>query len=360
MSDVSVTISVLAVFFSLAVVPVHAVDHDPAGAVVVVTVTSAPDVAATMPSIIRTAIDVELRRYGILPVSTEEPTSPMPADSDDLFLSAIERDGDFLLHVFSSPEGDRVRLAFELFALSDRQLVASSGSVESLDLTFDRAVADMTRAIVDDSRSLLAAAGSARRASPQESPTGRDSATTSDTEFIRAAPQQLIVGDEPSRETYREFMSLSVGFSPVAPMGPAATYYSFGYGATANVLVVLGPEEFFSVGGFVRAGRIDAHGAVADAILFVFPFGVSIRFSGRPAPAAPFLRLIGGAAFFRLDSERSGRLEKFVPYAGLDLGLRGRFFGSFGLELGVGIEWVFEGSIPLTHVVPAVSIITGF
>ncbi|TVR61776.1 MAG: hypothetical protein EA426_02875, partial [Spirochaetaceae bacterium] len=60
------------------------------------------------------------------------------------------------------------------------------------------------------------------------------------------------------------------------------------------------------------------------------------------------------------DSERFGRLEKYIPYAGLDLGLRGRFFGSFGLELGVGIEWVFDGSIPLTHVVPAASIMTGF
>ncbi|TVR57749.1 MAG: hypothetical protein EA426_11480, partial [Spirochaetaceae bacterium] len=319
-------------FFSLAVAPVHAVDHDSAGSVVVVAVTSAPDVATTVPSIIRTAIDVELRRYGILPVETDERTSPIPVSPEDLFSSAIGLDGDFFLHVFSSPEGDRVRLAFELFAMSDKQLVASSGSVESLDLTFDRAVAEMTRAIVDDIRALLAVAGSARRASQLERPPEQSRSVVSDDEFgpsaeagtggsgstASAEPGLLIVSDEPPRETYRELVSLSVGFSPLAPMGPAATYYSFGYGATANVLVVLGPEEFFSVGGFVRAGTIAAQGAVADATLFVLPFGVTVRLSSRPAPAAPFLRLMGGTAFFRLDSERFGRLEKYIPYAGLD------------------------------------------
>ena len=193
----------LTIFFFLTTLSAAAIEPDPAGAVVVVVITSEPGVAARVPLIVRTAIAVELRNHGISPVETDVRISATPDVPDDLFDSATELDGDFLLHVANSRDGDRLRLSGEFFALSDQSLVASARSTVNLDLTFDRAVADMTRAIIDDTRPLMAAAGSVRRQSEPDGPAEQSPRAVSDDNFDRSAEVGLGVSAPESRDTPR-------------------------------------------------------------------------------------------------------------------------------------------------------------
>lgn len=347
-----------------------------AGAAITLVVGAPEGGNETVRRIVASSIELALIRRGVLVVAgTPEEASDLRSERG--LADARAAGSDFLLQASVTPVGDQIEIVLSLYETVEGDLLARLQAVEPVALTLDRALSTLTDRLLAQSAGSVEAAAAERRAGIAEREAER-------VEQERAAEAEQAAADERAASRGRaptdgsagagnagvpggapepvvappnRVLAVSAGFAPLVPIDRSAAYLALGYGGTLVLSVMPFADDFFGFGLMVRTAAATVTGAAASVDLLLLPIGLVVSLAQPARPLGAYLRVAAGASFLRATSAVLGSFPDVIPYASADAGVRLGFGIPVSLELGVGVEAYFEGSIVILGVTPGIALV---
>lgn len=146
---------------------------------------------------------------------------------------------------------------------------------------------------------------------------------------------------------------VGLGGNIYIPMSSAATFSNLGYGGQLTVGYAFKVGQIELVPALVTGGMwFIAEGTTRAQTVFV-PLGAELRLSSiLDSPLLPYVRIAGGGGWLLLLPENSSSLSKIIPYIEVGIGTDIKFSPIFGLYVDLGVRFLFEGSVTITHITP--------
>jgi hypothetical protein len=286
-----------------------------------------------------------------------------------------ENGADAVMIAHVAPEDTRLRIELRLYTAESGQLLGVAESRERVSLMLDRAVAELARQLVETERESLSALA-ARKAGGQPAP--ESEADTPPESVTREGVATPPPAEDPSTEVavvepdlprsprsptpssadggQAPLLALSLGLTPQAPVHESATYFGFSWGASIHAGLYPGRNGLWSIGVSGRVILSEAQGASARAFFLTVPFGLTAELAPRLGSISPVLRVTGGAAYMRAESDvPGGPFTSIVPYAAAEFALAVPLIMGFSLQIGLGGEVLILEDIVLLGVYPALS-----
>jgi len=329
-------------FIATATVPGQQVDSPDnpadlpyAGALIVLSTDSAPDVSPVVARVIASAARDYLEQLGIVVVEGHE-VSRYQNFSPDLELNAfieLVDDGAHVHYALSLPGSNA--------ALTELDYSQSVG------LNLNRAVAESMGVLLEQADQFVSAAAAGRTDNPAQlelRPTEAAAVaepgveTTPEDEQQVQTPMSAATGT-----TTNARVEVAAGLAPLFPVGNSADYFAAAFGADVRAAVMLGPARNLSVGVSSRLIFSMAEGAATIADLLLVPIGVEIRLLGHDL-FSPTAYASGGVAILRAVNPVLGEFIKVVPSAIAGIGMTMRFRSGFGVAAQIDFSAYFEGS----------------
>lgn len=343
-----------------------------AGAVITLVVGTPDGGSDTVRRIVSSSIELALIRRGVLVVAGET-TVVSEVRSESGLAEARSAGSDFLLQAAVTPIDDEIEIVLSLYETGDGDLLARIQATEPVALTLDRALSTLTDRLLAQGASAVETAADERRAeaAARENERAAEAAREADE---REAADRRASGDDARRTEGRDagttpttapvgpplpnrLMSVSAGFVPIVPVDRTASYLTIGYGGTLVLAVMPFDDDLFGFGLTVRTAFATVTGAATSVDLLLLPLGLTARLAAPAQPLGAFLRVTAGAAFIRATSALLGSFPDVIPYASADAGVRVSIGLPVAIELGVGVESYFEGSIVILGVTPGIALV---
>ena len=306
-----------------------------AGALIVLSTDSAPDVSPVVARVIASAARDYLEELGIVVVEGHEVNRYQNLSPDlelDVFIELVD-------------EGAHVHYSLSLPG-SNAALTELDYS-QSVGLNLNRAVAESMGVLLEQADQFVSAAAAGRADNPARLELRPTEAATVDQSATEQSP-----GDEEQTQTpmspatgtaTNTRVEIAAGIAPLFPVGRSADYFAAAFGADLRAAVMLGPTRSFSVGVSSRLVFSMAEGAATIADLLLVPIGVEIRLLGHDL-FSPTAYASGGVAIVRAVNPVLGEFIKVVPSAIAGIGMTMRFRSGFGVAAQIDFSAYFEGS----------------
>ena len=340
--------AVVSFLFVIGPAVLFADDGSIAGAAALVAIGADGEGGDTIRRVALSSIQIYLEQEGVAVYpSDERPT-------DENLTRAITRDGDrseaqFVVHGLLTVDGGEVDVQLRLFLLDGEQLLATDSSVEPIGLTLDRAIGALTGSLVERARPYFEAAA-AQRVETGTVVSTQD--TGLELTFVPPGTEQVAVTPAKDR-----LFAFEASYAPFFPVDAAAGYVSSSYSA-ASVTILSMPfsVDYLGLGLTVRGILADATGASTSASLQMLPFGITARFSGEPAPYAPFVLATAGGAVLAAENPTLGSFVSFAPAFSGAIGMRFELERFGGAQVYIGFDAILEGSISILGFSPGLGL----
>jgi hypothetical protein len=155
-------------------------------------------------------------------------------------------------------------------------------------------------------------------------------------------------------------VEFAAGYAPGLAVADTSRFYEAGHGGSVYGGLVLGRRSGIVAALSASAFFTHASGLSADGDLMVVPVAVSVRLRSLPSPVGAYATVGAGAALIQLKNPILGTFTKFAPHATGGLGVKVALTNWVGLNAGVTVDAIFEGSTILTQIVPNISVYMGF
>jgi len=272
-----------------------------------------------------------------------------PAEPTRRDLSRIGPESDFVLveiWTVAAAQDSAIELQATIYESSSATPLARRTGTVRMDRSAERDVVELLQELFDEATTVLVDSGSKL---VDWGIDGRPPVVT-ETNPVQA--------DLPRRSP--GFLELGIAYAPVFAVADTTRFYRFGHGGGSYAGLVLGRRSAVVLGVAGSAFITSASGLAADGDLLVVPLGATVRIRSNPSPVGAFAAIGAGGALVRLTNQYLGTFSKVVPFASAGFGLSVAISSWFGLNAGVSMDAVFEGSTILTEFVPAVSVYMGF
>jgi len=288
---------------------------------------------STFAGIIRNAAALELRVAGFAIVADQ-------AEADYVLAAEYRETGDSLTAAFTANEG------------RGGEVGAQGRWSGPASLSMDQDIQQVVRRDIVPSLPLSRPAS--RRDTEQAAERGESWAEEA------LAGERVAAAGSPERDAPDAPWHLSARGAVYLPLTETATFAALGYGGHVNF------GYRFDIGAFdldadlsLGAMIYDAEAKYAAKLLFV-PLGAVARISAGTGILRPNLSLAGGAAWFLFRKEGESPQSKIVPYGEAGLGIEVQIHPSIVLGADAAFRLIFEGSVVLTHIAPALGVGVSF